>query len=65
MSKKRNVVRSFPSGILKLELFGGTDDAVRVRIFKADSEKPFARYCGKTYYLSPEEVKDLRMLQSV
>lgn len=64
MQEKRNVICAFPRGILKLELFGGTDDAVCVRIFKANSNKPFVRYHGKQYYLTPEEISDLRVLQS-
>ena len=62
--EKRNVSIGVPSGILKLELFGGTDGAVRVRIMKVNTNKPFVRYHGKQYYLSLEEIQDLRLLQT-
>lgn len=64
MSDKRKVSIGMPSGFPKIELFGGTDDAVRVRIFKEFTSKPFARYRGQVYFLTPEEIQDLRILQN-
>ena len=62
MSKSRPIGIKFPSGTPTITLFYGTDDETSARIYAPKSDKPYAKMDGVTYYLTKNEIKNLRAM---
>ncbi len=65
MAKARTIVMGYPSGKLKITLWGGTEDEQTFPIIGAQTDHPYCRAYGIRYDLTKQEIVNMKALQGL
>lgn len=61
----RTITIGYPSGVIKVTLWEGTDDQESFPVIYPNSDKPYVKAYGKKYYLTEDEIRKLKDLQKL
>lgn len=63
--KARPISIGFPSGKLKMTLWGGTEDKETFPIMGTNTNQPYCKAYGIRYNLTETEIKNMKALQAL